>query len=141
MSLTDNRVYEAVGASTRLPGVAKDDAEYFRGALLVTGTDGKLTIPSDGANLIPAGYYTGHGMSEPYHSLVVPSGQAPVIERIVAYLWIPFAGAALADVGKIFYLADDSTVTKTAGTKTWGVLCEGYKDGYVLLNFNNPIPV
>jgi hypothetical protein len=146
MALTANTVYEILGVSTRIPGVAKDanpSEVYFRGAILAIGSDGKLTKPTgDVADQIPAGIYTGYGMGEPYTSLTVLNGQAPTVERIVGRVWVPFTGAALADVGKLFYLVDDNTLTKTKGTnRNWALLCEEQKPGYVLVNFGHPIPV
>lgn len=143
MAITARRVYEYLaGTEFRLRGLAAASTTFYRGQLLcINSATGALTTPSDAANLRPVGFYTGHGIDPGDDSLVTGSSGMPEIEALTGLLWIPFASAAQTDVGDWFYFADNGTVTKTAGSKTWAVQCLGYRAGYVLLDCRTAFPV
>lgn len=128
-------LYETVGRTDILPIPSASSRTNYQGALIVIDASGYGNAPSDAAALIPLGVYTGRQGQ----ALVVGSSAHDVIEVERGLQWVPFSGAALTDAGEVFYLADDGTVTKTIGSKTWGVLCLGFKTGYVLLDFDHPM--
>jgi hypothetical protein len=108
---------------------------YYEGALLQIDADGYADVPSDTASLPPCGVYSGRQGQ----SFAVANGDHDEIEVLRGLCWVAFSGAAQSDVGELFYLSDDNTLTQTAGSKTWAVLCLGYKSGYVLVDFANPV--
>ena len=136
MAITARRVYETVGPVIRVPGRLDDDATYYKGQLLVWNS-GDLTSPTNAANLVPAGVWTGHGLGIGDDSLRLASGSNMDSEVMQGLIWVPFAAADQGDVGSIFYLVDNGDVSKTAGNKTWGVMCKGFKTGHVLLDFTH----
>lgn len=136
MAITAHREYETVGPIERLKGVIAASAVFYKGALVVID-GGYFNVPTDAANKIPIGVYDGGGMdvaTDPL-KLTAPSSGMPEITVAHGKIWVPFTGAAQTDVGLLFFLADNGTVTKTAGSKTWKVPCVGFKTGYVLLDF------
>ena len=136
MALTAPRqLYETQGQTNILEYPSAGNDIYYQGALMVSSAAGYADVPSDAAALIPLGVYTGRQGQE----FSVASGAHDTIEIEEGYVWVPFSGAAQTDVGEVFYLADDSTVTKTIGSKTWGIMCKGFKTGYVRLDFAKPI--
>lgn len=137
MAITAERTFETVAPVVRLQGELTTNATYYKGQLVVWN-NGRFANPTNAANLVPAGVLTGFGFDPTEGGTqVVPNGPTPDAEVIRGKVWVPFSGAAQTDVGLIFYLADNGDVTKTAGNKTWGVLCVGFKTGYVLLDFDN----
>lgn len=138
MAITAHREYETVGPIERLKGVIKASAVFYKGALVVID-GGYFGVPTDAANKVPIGVYDGGGMdvaTDPL-KLTAPSSGMPDVTVAHGKIWVPFANAAQTDVGALFYLADNGTVTKTAGSKTWGIMCIGFKTGYVLLDFGS----
>ena len=107
---------------------------YFEGALLHIDTDGYADVPSDTAACPPIGVYSGRQGQ----SFAVDNGDHDEIEVLRGKCWVAFSGAQ-SDVGELFYLSDDNTLTQTAGSKNWALLCVGYKSGYVLLDFASPV--
>jgi hypothetical protein len=100
------------------PRVAASDT-YYRGAILCFAASGLAAVPTDAAALFPAGIVTGEFEGgERDYSKVVGSGETPraVLDR--GKVWLPLASAAQTDVGEYAYIADDGTLTQTAGTKT-----------------------
>lgn len=139
MAITAKRTYESVGPVNRLQGKLAASATYYDGQLVVLNA-GLFTIPTDAAGRIPFGILTGFGMDPGAGSKVVAGGDnAQDAEVIRGLVWVPFTGAAQADVGVPFFFADNGDVTKTAGTKNRSVLCVGFKAGHVLLDLNNPV--
>lgn len=137
MAISAERTFETVGPVMRLEGQLTTNATYYKGQLVVWAS-GRLANPTDAANRVPAGVLGGYGFDPGDSGVqVVPNGPTPAAEVVRGKVWVPFTGAAITDVGLIFYLADNGDVTKTAGDKTWGVLCVGFKTGHVLLDFDN----
>lgn len=128
-------LYEPVGPTVILPIASAGNDTYYQGAMIVADASGYGNVPSDAAALIPFGVYTGRQGQE----FAVANGAHDMIEVERGLQWIPLAGAAQTNVGEVFYLADDGTPTATIGTKTWGVLCVGFKAGYLLLDFDHPL--
>jgi hypothetical protein len=139
MAITAKRTYETAGPVNRLQGKLAAGATYYDGQLVVLN-GGLFTIPTDTAGRIPLGILTGFGMEPGTGRKVVAGGDnSQDAEVIRGLVWIPFSGAAQADVGALFYFADNGDVTKTAGSKNRPVLCVGFKAGSVLLDLNNPV--
>jgi len=135
MALTAAVKRTVVGASNFEANKTAGNDIYYEGALLHFDADGYLAVPSDTAALPPAGIYSGRqGQGK-----VVASGSHDEIEMEVGLIWVAHTGAEQSDVGELFYLSDDNTLTQIAGSKTWGLLCRGFKTGYVLLDFFNPV--
>ena len=139
MALSARRTYQTMGPMTRVPGKAAASTTFYPGALLAFDADGFLAIPGGAATDVPAGVYTGHGADISTGSLVTGSGENPDIEVEKGLVWVPFSTAAQTNVGEFFYLADDETVTQTAGTNGYKVPCVAFKAGYVLIDFNNVV--
>lgn len=102
------------------PKVADDDT-YYNGAILTFNSDGFAAVPTDGAAQFPAGIVTGRfeaGVSDDAYE--VGSGENPRAILRRGKVWLPLASVAQTDVGEIAYIADDNTLTQTAGTKTVG---------------------
>lgn len=134
-ALTAARQLEFVGAQEEIsPKVAASDV-YYKGALLVFDADGYAAAPSDTAALFPAGIVTGiYDDGDRSDAKSVGSSDHPRARLLRGKVWLPFSGAAQADVGEIFYIADDGTLTQTAGSKTVGLVALDFKTGYLLFD-------
>ena len=141
MALTAKTQLESMGATVRVPGVFKASDTYYKGAILCYDANGLLAVGAGAATDIPAGIYTGFGCDPGDDGLVAASGTALTGEVEKGKFWIPFATAAQSDVGEMFYVSGDDTVTQTAGTNTVGMICEAFKTGFVLLDFNSLMTV
>lgn len=139
MALSDKYNYQTEGPMVRVKGATAASDTYYPGAMLVFDGDGYLAAPSDTADVVPAGVYTGHGIDPGDDSLVVGSGENPTIEVERGLVWIPHTGAAQTDVGATFFLTDDDTLADSASSANWEVLCVGYKSGYLLIDFAHPM--
>jgi hypothetical protein len=135
MAITTQREINTVGLVDRLAGVPKASEVLVKGSLVVIDA-GYFAKPTDAANKYPVGIYEGVECEPGNDSYTAPSSGMPTVTVARGKIWVPFTGAAQADVGLLFYLADNGTVTKTAGSKTWSVPAVGFKAGYVLLDFN-----
>lgn len=137
MALTAKYNYTVVNPTEQNAVKAAGNDTYYKGAMLVANTDGYADVPSDAANLRPIGVYTGiaeDGVKDAAYE--VANGAHPKLVVESGRIWIPHTGAAQSDVGEFFYLADDSTLTQTAGSKTWVVPCIDFRTGYVLIDFS-----
>lgn len=141
MALSARRTYETVGPTVRIPGKAEESDTYYPGAILAYNADGFLAVPGDNATDVPAGVYTGYGVDIDTGTLVVGAGSNPDIEVERGLVWVPYSSAAQTLVGTVIYVADDETLTGTAGSKIWGVPVVGFKTGYLLVDFANPTRV
>lgn len=135
--LTAPRRLEFVGQQQEIsPKVAASDT-YYSGGIYVF-TSGYAAAPTDAANLeaagVCAGIFEGGIRDEAY---AVGTTQIRAVFRR-GLVWLPFSGAAQTDVGAIFYISDDQTITKTAGNKTVGYRALDFKTGYVLINLACP---
>jgi hypothetical protein len=137
MALTAKQDYNTVGATKQGSIKAAGNDTYYKGAMLVQNADGYADVPSDAANLRPIGVYTGRaedGVVD--NSYEVANGSHPRLVWESGRIWIPHTGAAQTDVGELFYLSDDSTLTQTAGSKTWVVPAVDFRTGYLLIDFD-----
>jgi hypothetical protein len=133
LSAASKRQFVGVPEVLKLKTAGNDT--YYEGALLQIDADGYADVPSDTADLPPAGVYSGRQGQ----AFAVANGSHDEIEVLRGKVWVAFSGAAQSDVGELFYLSDDNTLTQTAGSKNWALLCVGFKSGYVLVDFANPI--
>lgn len=136
--LTAPRTLEFVGVQEEMaPRVAASDT-YYKGGVLVF-TSGYAAAPTDAANLEVAGILSGdYGDGFRDNALVVASGSTPRARLFKGKVWLPVSGAAQTDVGVIHYVADDQTMTKTAGSKTVGYRALDFKTGYLLFDLRAP---
>lgn len=135
MALTAKVKREFKGMPEVLDLATAGNDTYYEGALLHMDADGYADVPSDTAALPPLGVYSGRQGG----AFAVASGSHDTIEVLLGMVWVAFSGAAQSDVGELFFLSDDNTLTQTAGSKTWGLLCIGFKTGYVLVDFRSPV--
>jgi hypothetical protein len=140
MALTAGRKLEFVGSQQEIsPKLAASDT-YFLGALLCYDANGYAAVPTDIAASFPAGivkgYYEGGGGGDDAFVVAASTFPRAVLER--GRVWLPFSGAAQADVGEIFYMADDGTLTQTAGSKTVGLVALDFKTGVLLFDLTAP---
>ena len=135
MALTAKVKREFVGPQEVLSIMTAGNDTYYEGALLQIDADGYADVPSDTAALPPAGVYSGRQGA----AKAVASGSHTRIEMLRGKCWVAFTGAAQSDVGELFYLSDDNTLTQSASSKTWGVLALDFKAGYALVDFANPV--
>lgn len=135
MALTAAVKREFVGAQEVLELATVGNDTYYEGAMLHIDVDGYADVPSDTAALPVLGVYSGRQGS----AFAVASGSNDKIEVLRGLVWVAFTGAAQSDVGELFYLSDDNTLTQTAGSKTWALLAVGFKTGYVLVDFRRPV--
>lgn len=138
MAITASRQLETQGDIARIPGVLKASTTFYSGQLVVVD-GGYFSPPTDAAGKLPIGILDRQAFEPGAESLVTPATGMPTGVVIRGRVWVPFTGAAQTDVGLKFYFADNGDVTKTAGTKTIGVYCVGFKAGYVLLDLNAPV--
>lgn len=142
MALSAKRTLEFEGPAEYIEPKAAASDTYYRGAILTFNTDGYAAVPSDGAAQYPAGIVMGQaegGVRD--YAYEVGSGENPRLRLYRGRVWIPFSGAAQTDVGELVYIADDETVTQTAGSKTIAFQVLDFKTGYVLIDLRAPIKV
>jgi hypothetical protein len=116
------------------PKVTGNDT-YYKGAILCFDSDGYAGVPSDTAALFIAGIVSGQyegGVRDDTYAVASGSHPRAVLKR--GKVWLPFSGAAQSDVGEIFYVSDDGTLTQTAGSKTVGLVALDFKTGYLLFD-------
>lgn len=133
-ALTASRTLEFVGEQDEIsPKVAASDT-YYKGALLCYDANGYAAVPTDAAALFPAGIVTGvfEGGNRDDAYEVGSTAVRAVLKR--GKVWLPFSGAAQTNVGEVFYIADDGTLTQTAGSKTVGLVALDFKTGYLLFD-------
>lgn len=132
MALTARRLMEFVGEQDEVELLFADSDTYYPGGLFIVDADGKAAVPSDTADLIPIGIFTGKtddGDSSDAKVIGASNTIKGVFKR--GLVWLPFSGAAQSDVGEIFYISADDTLTQTAGSKTVGIRAIGFKTGYL----------
>lgn len=141
MALSAKRQLQSKGRTDFIEGKLKESDTYYKGAILCYDVNGLLAVGAGAATDIPAGIYQGFGCDPGDDGLTVGAGVNPDANVEEGMFWIPFATAAQADVGELFYVADDETVTQTAGTNAYGLMCKAFKTGYVLLDFKSLVKV
>jgi hypothetical protein len=133
MALSAARVLEFVGEQDEISPKVKASVAYYKGALLCYDADGLATVPTDAAALFPAGIVTGKYEGGTSDDAYTPAADVrAVLKR--GKVWLAFSGAAQSDVGEIFYIADDGTLTQTAGIKTVGLVALDFKTGYLMFD-------
>jgi hypothetical protein len=92
---------------------------YYLGAVLTFAADGYASVPTDAASLFPAGVVIGdYEDGDKTDAKVVGSSEHPRAILRRGKVWLPLASVAETDRGEVAYLADDNTLTQTAGSKT-----------------------
>lgn len=135
MALTAKRTIEYKGQQDEVDLLFADSDIYYPGGLYIVDADGKAAVPSDTADLIPIGIFTGvtdDGDRSDAKTIGASNTIKGVFKR--GKVWLPFTGAAQSDVGEIFYISADDTLTQTAGSKTVGIRAIGFKTGYLLFD-------
>lgn len=133
-NLTASRTLEFVGEQDELAPKFKASVTYYKGGLLTFDTDGYATKPTDAAAQFPAGIVTGQYEGGPRDDAYAMGSTALRGRVLRGKVWLPFSGAAQSNVGEIFYIADDQTLTQTAGSKTVGLVALDFKTGYLLFD-------
>jgi hypothetical protein len=139
MSLSAKRVLVFDEPVEKISDLAAESDTYYKGMLLCWEAAGYLVPPSDAAALEVAGVYNGRSELGVDDALVVGSGEHPRLELERGRVRIPFSGAAQTDVGDLAYVADDTTLTKTAGSKTIAYRVEDFETGYLWIDIRRPI--
>jgi hypothetical protein len=132
--LTAARKLEYHGEQDEIsPKFAASDT-YYEGALLCFDASGFAAAPSDAADLFPAGIVVGvyENGERNYAYAMGSTALRGTLKR--GKVWLPFSGAAQSDVGEHFYIADDQTLTQTAGSKTVSIVALDFKSGYLLFD-------
>jgi len=137
--LTAPRKYQFVGMPEETEPKLTASVTYYEGSILVLKpATGYAAKPTDTANEEVAGIVTGayeNGVRDDAYAMGTTQLRCRLIK---GKTWVPVSGAAQTDVGVIHYVADDSTMTKTAGSKTVGYRALDFKTGYLLFNFAMP---
>jgi hypothetical protein len=127
MALTADRRLESVGPEEILGINAGAADTLYQGALVNVGTDGYIKVAADVANEVCV------GVMKKQH---VADGSAhEMIEIRGGKIWVPHSGAALTDVGALFWATADDTLADSASNVLAAGLCVGFKTGYVLIDF------
>jgi hypothetical protein len=134
MALSARVNREFVGDQDEIfPLFAANDT-YYRGAILCYDANGYAAVPTDAAALFPAGIVAGEYADGTRDDAYAMGATAVRGKLYRGKVWLPFSGAAQSDVGEIFYIADDGTLTQTAGNKTVGLVALDFKTGYLLFD-------
>lgn len=136
-NLSTPRILEWVGPVEEISPKVKASVTYYKGGLLTYDSDGYATKPTDAAAQFPAGIVEGDyqdGVRDDAYAVGSTAVRA-VLRR--GKVWLPFSGAAITNVGEVFYIADDQTLTQTAGSKTVGLIALDFKTGYLLFDLRN----
>ncbi len=135
MALTAERKLEYRGQQDELDLLFADSDIYYAGGLYIIDADGKAAVPSDTADLVPMGIFTGEtddGDRVDAKTIAATNTLKGKFRR--GKVWLAFSGAAQSDVGEIFYISADDTLTQTAGSKTVGLRAIGFKTGFMLFD-------
>lgn len=135
MALSADRKLEFRGEQDEVDLLFADSDIYYAGGLYIVDADGKAAVPSDTADLIPIGIFTGvtdDGDRVDAKTIGASNTVKGTFKR--GMVWLPFATAAQSDVGEIFYISADDTLTQTAGAKTVGLRAIGFKSGHLLFD-------
>ena len=135
MALTAERKLEYRGQQDELDLLFADSDIYYAGGLYIVDADGKAAVPSDTADLIPMGIFTGEtDDGDRVDAKTIGSSNTLKGKFKRGKVWLAFSGAAQSDVGEIFYISADDTLTQTAGSKTVGLRAIGFKTGFLLFD-------
>lgn len=134
MALSAARKLEFHGEQDEIAPLFAASDTYYEGALLCYDANGYAAVPTDAAAFFPAGIVTGEYLDGTRDKAYAMGSTAVRGKLKRGKVWLPFSGAAQSDVGEIFYIADDGTLTQTAGSKTVGLVALDYKSGYLLFD-------
>lgn len=135
MALTADRKLTFKGDQDAVDLLFADSDIYYAGGLYIVDADGKAAVPSDTADLIPIGIFTGvSDAGDRTDALTIGASNTVKGEFKRGKVWLPFSGAAQSDVGEIFYISADDTLTQAAGSKTVGLRAIGFKTGHLLFD-------
>jgi len=138
MALTAKISREYKGDQDELDLLFADSDIYYAGGIYIVDADGKAAVPSDTASLIPMGIFTGvSDAGDRTDALTIAASNTVKGSFKRGLVWLPFSGAAQADVGEYFYISADDTLTQTAGSKTVSITALGFKTGYLLFDLRN----
>jgi hypothetical protein len=142
-NLTAPRQLEFVGEQEEIAPKLTASVTYYKGGLLVY-TSGYGAKPTDAAALYGAGILTGEFSGVGAEGLIRDDAYAIGATALRGKIkrgkvWLPVSGAVQADVGVLHYIADDQTMTKTAGTKTIAYTALDFKTGFLLFDLRQPI--
>lgn len=134
-AMTASRILDFVGQQDEVSPRVAPNATYFKGGLLVFNAAGYAAAPSDAAALFPAGIVTTEWEDgDRVDEKVVAAGESPRARLKRGKVWLPVSGATQDNVGKLFYIADDQTLTQTAGSKTVGLVALDFKPGHLFFD-------
>ena len=140
-NLTAPRIVEFVGEQEEISPKVAASVTYYKGGLLTYDANGFATKPTDGAGQfvadIVSGFYEGGDRDDAL--AVGTTAKRAMVRR--GKVWLPFSGAAQTNVGEVFYIADDQTLTQTAGTKTIAYHALDFKTGYVLIDLRSSVRI
>jgi hypothetical protein len=133
-NLSAPRELEFVGSQDEISPKVAASVTYYKGGLLTFDANGFANKPTDAAAQFPAGLVCGD-FEEGVRDDAYAVGSTAVRARLKrGKVWLPFSGAAQTNVGEVFYIADDSTLTQTAGSKTVGLIALDFKTGFLLVD-------
>ncbi len=133
MALSADRLLEFSGVVESVAVKLTASVAYYKGGIVqFDASTGYAKKPADVAGEFPFGV-----LKKAYaSSAAVQDG-----EVLVGKIWVPFSGAAQADVGDWIYASDDATLTKTPPTNAGPAgIVVGFKTGYVLVDFRKGAP-
>jgi len=139
-NLTAKRSLEWVGEVDILSPRAAASTTFYKGGLLTFNSSGFADKPTDAASQYIAGIVSGQfegGIRDDAYATA--SGETPRIRLSRGLVWLPFSGAAQTNVGEVFYIADDQTLTQTAGSKTVKLIALDFKAGFLLFDIRNAL--
>jgi len=126
MALSADRRLETVGPDESIAIVSGAADELYQGALVNIGTDGLLKVAADVTAEVCIGVMK---------KGITADGGTLVGEVHGGKVWVPHTGAAVTDVGALFWATADDTLADSASNVKAAGLCIGFKSGYLLIDF------
>lgn len=139
MALTANLAYATDGLSQRLRvyvSASGSDVHLYRGAILaVNPSTGKAAAASDTAGVGDlAGVVT--------EETIIPDGATLPVALDCGRVWLPFASAAITDIGAYCYATADDTIAKSAtNANPCGKIIDVAGGNMALVDFSKGLPV
>ena len=128
MALTADRWIETVPPDEILDLQVGAADTLYKGGLMNIGTDGYLKVAADVANEVCIGVLK--------KQIVTAGSLHEHVEVIGSKAWIPHSGAAVGDVGALFWATADDTLAGSASNVMAAGLCVGFKSGVLLIDFH-----
>jgi hypothetical protein len=139
-NLTSKRLLEWVGEVDEISPRCTNSTTFYKGGLLTFNSSGFADKPTDASSQYVAGIFAGQtegGCRD--DAFVTLSGENPRIRLLRGMVWLPFSGATQSNVGEIFFIEDDQTITKTAGTRNVKLIAIDFKPGFLLFDIRNAL--